>query len=76
VFGREESQQRLDDLCTIGGHFEDILGNLCEKEQSSARLNVCADRLGVGPSTSELNVRDGLLLQEMASGSTMAKGVW
>lgn len=71
----EEGQQRLDDLGTVTGHLEDFSGDLCEQEQSSSRLDVGADGLGVGPATTELNVRDGLLLKEVASGSTMPKGV-
>ena len=63
----EEGQQRLDDLGTVTDHLEDFSGDLCEQEQSSSRLDVGADGLGVGPAT-ELNVRDGLLLKEVASG--------
>ena len=46
-----------------------------EQKESSARLNVGADRLDVGPTTSELNVWDGTLLKEVTRRSTMTKWV-
>jgi hypothetical protein len=69
----EEGEQRFDELSTFSCHLKYIHGNFGEQKKSSTRLDVCADRLGVGPTTSKLNVRDGTLLKEVTRSSTMTK---
>ena len=69
----EVGEERLEELSAVGGHLEDVLGNPSEKEKCPARLDVGADGLGVGPATAELDVRDGPLLEEVPSGSTVTK---
>ena len=69
----EVREKWFKELSAVGGHLEDVVGNTSEQQECSSRLDVGADRLGVGPSATELDVRDVPLLEEVPSGSTVSK---
>ena len=69
----EIGEKWLEELSAVGGHLEDVVGNTSEQQECPSRLDVGADRLGVGPSATELDVRDVPLLEEVPSGSTVSK---
>jgi hypothetical protein len=69
----EVREKWFKELSAVCGHLEDVVGDTSEQQECSSRLDVGADRLGVGPSATELDVRDVPLLEEVPSGSTVSK---
>ena len=71
--GSEVDEERLEELSALSGHLEHVPWYFSEEKECPARLDVGANRLGVGPASSELDVTDGPLLKEVSRSATMAE---